>query len=72
MPTQAAYDRYNDRYDNGTYLAAVDGGLTIDEAVSMQDTALMLCENPYSVLAQWVRDNAKSADPYTTFLALFV
>ena len=70
MTSQTAYDRYSNRYNNDVYLAATRG-MTNDEAVALQDTALMLCEHPTSRLANWVRDNA-SGDDITAFLALFV
>ena len=70
MTSQPAYDRYNARYDNAAYLAATEG-MTIENAIALQDTALMLCEYPASYLANWVRDNATD-NPYTAFLALFV
>lgn len=69
MTSQAAYDRYNERYNNAAYLAATDG-MTNDEAIALQDTAVTLCEHPHSILAQWVRDNA-TGDSITEFLALF-
>ena len=72
MISRDAYDRYNARYNNEAYLAAVDG-MTLAEANELQDTALMLCEFPGSKLGTMVTERAAlTNDAITTFLALFV
>lgn len=72
MTSQTAYDRYNARYDNAAYLAATDG-MTLDEAIALQDTALRLCEVPGSILGTLVIERAATTDDtITAFLALFV
>ena len=72
MTSQNAYDRYNDRYNNEAYLAAVVS-MTLAEAIELQDTAIMLCEFPGSKLGTMVTERAAlTNDVITTFLALFV
>ncbi len=70
MTSQPAYDRYNARYNNAAYLAATSG-MTNEDAISLQDTALRLCEWPDSPMAEWIKAQ-ENDDTITTFLALFV
>ena len=73
MTSQPAYDRYNARYNNAVYLAATEG-MTIENAIALQDTALDLCEYPHSILAVLVaHDFAEDAtNAKAAFLALFI